>query len=429
MADQLRPYQVEGTVWLSQRKRALLADEMRLGKSAQAIRAACALTPVWMDVAPKIAVICPASVVPVWHGQFDKWWQFGKPHLNVVSYDEATRGALDGETFDVLILDEVHYLKSKDAQRTKKIYGARCDGVGGLIAKANRVYALSGTPMPNHPGELWPTLRALAPEAITKNGAPMNYWSYVNNYCKTIDNGFGLQIVGGKNLDKLKASLGGFMLRRRYSEVAGNMLPLQFDTLPVAGTVPDEGELADILKGCKTDDEILLRLAQKKTHTATVRRLTGLAKVAGILAWYRGWRDSGGGKVVFMAYHRDVIEKLHTGLLGIGGAGSAVKLEGSMAQHERAASVRDFREKEQCASFVGQLAAAGTGIDLSKSDTLVFVESDWVPGNNAQAAMRIQQVGSTTLKQVWLATFRGSLDEKIQGASARKLSDSLQVFG
>ena len=35
---------------------------------------------------------------------------------------------------------------------------------------------------------------------------PLSYWSFVQRYCRTRDNGFGIQIVGGKNLDQLKAA-------------------------------------------------------------------------------------------------------------------------------------------------------------------------------------------------------------------------------
>jgi SWI/SNF-related matrix-associated actin-dependent regulator of chromatin subfamily A-like protein 1 len=426
--NKLRPYQVEGVEWLASKRTALLADEMRLGKSAQAVTAAWKI---WPDDRQdiKIGVVCPASVVPVWHQQIVDWWRSPKllPQYKVASYDKVTRGAFDGETFDVLILDEVHYLKSKDAQRTKKIFGPRCDGLGGLVSKAGKVIALSGTPAPNHPAEMWPMLRALAPETIHKGGAPMNYWSFVNTYCATKDNGFGLQITGGKNLQRLKEAITPFVLRRRYADVAADMPPLQFDTLPVNGIAPDDGELAALLKGCTTDDEILKRLQQKSTHVASLRRMVGLAKVKGVIEWHKNWLDSGGGKVVFFAHHKDVIEGLKTGLST--GTGNVVKLDGSMAQHERAASVRDFKEKEQCVAFIGQIHAAGTGIDLSTAHTTVFVESDWVPGNNLQAAMRIQKVGKTETNQVYMATLPGSIDEKIQGACLRKVRDSIEIFG
>ena len=415
----LRPYQIEGVAWLQSRKTALLADQMRLGKSAQAIRAVSSNQGV-------IGVVCPASVVPVWHEQFKKWWDAEVPDVHITSYEKATRGELDGYHFDVLILDEAHKLKTVDSQRTKKIYGPKCDGVGGLIAKAGRVYALTGTPTPNNPSELWPMLRALAPELILKNDKPMSYWQFITRYCKTVDNGFGLQIVGGKNLEELRDRIVPFVLRRRFKDVVQDAQEPVFDTLPVNGRAPDESVLKKILKGCKTDEQILAAIKHHSTHVASTRRLTGLAKVKGIVDWYRDWRDGEGGKIVFMAYHRDVIHELVTGLGSVLGEKVPVVM-GGMAAHAKAAAIRDFRVGAPV--FVGQIESAGEGIDLSTADTLVFVESDWVPGKNAQAAMRIQSVEKKSLLTILSATLPGSIDEIIQQANLRKVRDSLQIFG
>ena len=415
----LRPYQVEGVAWLRTRKHALLADAMRLGKTAQAIRAA--------NGCLSIGVVCPASAVGVWHEQFAKW-QMASSRTSVASYDKVTRGEFDGQSFDVLILDEAHYLKSAGAKRTQKVYGPKCDGVGGLIAKAERVYALTGTPCPNHPGEIWPTLRALAPETIPhKNGKPMSYWQFITRYCKTKDNGFGLQIVGGKNLEALRMAMEPFVLRRRFNDVVQDAQEPVFDTLPVAGRAPDESEIRKLLQNCKTDEEILAAIKKHSTHVASTRRLTGLAKVKGVIDWFRDFKEGDGGKVVFMAYHRDVIHELSTGLAGVLGYEVPV-VTGATLAHVRAAALRDFR-KPEIGAFVGQIIAAGTAVDLSSADTLVFVESDWVPGNNEQAAMRIQAVDKKALLTIYAATLPGSIDEKIQRANLRKVRDSLQIFG
>ncbi len=419
----LRPYQIEGAAWLAGKGAALLADEMRLGKSAQAVCSA------FQSGAERVGVICPASVVAVWESQFKIWWPIDPPELKITSYDKATRGALDGERFDVLILDEAHYLKTKDSKRTKKVFGVKCDGIGGLVERARKVIALTGTPAPNHPAEMWPVLRALAPETILKNGQPMGYWTFVQKYCVTRDNGFGIQITGGKNLGALKDAIAPFVLRRRYADVAKDMPPLQIDVLPIVGTVPDEGALKDALKNVKDDDSLLAALKRNAEHIATLRRLTALAKVKGVVDWFRDWREGGGGKVVFFAHHRDVMHDLKVGLEGVTGAGSVAHVDGAMAQHNRKLEIRHFMERDECASFVGQLQAAGVGIDLSAASTAIFVETSWVPGENQQAMMRIQKVGKTEMRQVYLATLPGSIDERVQMVSARKMKDAVEVFG
>lgn len=425
---QLRPYQIDGVEWLKSKRTALLADGMRLGKSAQAI---CATKACWPGKQHEmsVGVICPASVVPVWHEQFGKWWSGTLPQLHVMSYDKTTRGGFDGMNFDVLIIDEAHYLKSKDALRTKKIYGQKCDGVGGVTSRAGKVIALTGTPTPNHPAELWPMLRALYPEGIAGKNGPMTYWQFISRYCKTVDNGFGLQITGGKNHEELRQRIAPFVLRRTFKEVFPSKPDPQFDTLPVVGVAPDESELAKVIKNGMTDEEIIAALKKATDHVAALRRITGLAKVKGVVDWYRNWNESDGGKIVFMAHHRDVIHELEIGIGGVIGDRNIAKINGNSLMHERAMAAKNFRDKDNYKVFIGQIQAAGTGIDLSVADTLVFVESDWVPGNNAQAAARIESAAKTSLVQIWAATLPGSLDETIQKINLRKVMDSFKLFG
>src|ERR1700674_4234287 len=164
MEFDLLPYQVEGAVWLAGQKTGLLADEMGLGKSAQAIVACDAIN------AERILVVCPASARINWEREFKRFSTQqrtttvlstgGKTPLGaltICSYELATRKGtntlLRAVNWDVLILDEAHYLKTPDAQRTHAVYGKK-----GLVRSAKRTYALTGTPAPNNASELWTLL-------------------------------------------------------------------------------------------------------------------------------------------------------------------------------------------------------------------------------------------------------------------------------
>ncbi len=225
----LYPYQQTGAAFLAGRKRALLADDMGLGKTAQAIAAATQVD------AEKILVICPASVRENWRREIERFAPGKISRWRVESYDSARSnfGFLLDIGYDLIVIDEAHYLKSATAKRTQAIFGPKCDGVGGLVEKAKYVFLLSGTPMPNHPAELWPMLRSCAPETIlsARTGKPWSYWQFVKGYCKTRNNGFGEQIVGGKNLDQLKSALQPFMLRRLKEEVMPDLPPIRFAEL------------------------------------------------------------------------------------------------------------------------------------------------------------------------------------------------------
>lgn len=424
----LFPYQETGVDWLADPERAhkLLADDMGLGKSAQAIRAAA------KSGAAKIAVICPSSLQPNWLREIERFtgaggfgFSFadntviemqipGVPVWTIVSYDMAARGKLDGKIFDLLICDEAHYLKSKDAKRTLAIYGKN-----GLARRARRVWLLTGTPTPNHPAEMWTHLAALAPDVIPgkKEGKALPYWGFVTKYCKTIDTGFGIKIVGGKNLAELRERLAPFILRRKKEDVLKDLPPISFDTLPVAATAPaiDGADYARIVKALERGIDGLAEIAP---HVAQLRRLTGLAKVAGVIAYVKDFLEGSDRKIVLFAHHKDVIAQLSD-------------IPGSVSVHggttNRQAAIDAFQHGE-ARVFIGQITAAGTGLTLTAASDLLFVESSWVPAENEQAAMRIHRIGQKKACSVRFATIAGSIDEQIAEACARKLETIREIF-
>lgn len=421
----LFPYQIDGANFLAPRAAALLADEPGLGKTVQAIRA-CDLARVL-----KVLVICPASVVENWRREVQKF-RTGDWSAFVTSYDKAAgsdRPRILAQQWDVLIVDEAHYLKSPAAKRTRSIYGKNATrGVDALASRAAQVWALTGTPVPNNPGEMYTHLRALAPERVRSEttGLPWTYMQFVNAYCQLKFNGFGQQIVGSKNEAKLHAKLDGFMLRRRKADVLKDLPPLRFTELYLDGDAAAlETPEADELRKALADEGVegLRRLAYDG-GVAKLRRLTGTVKALPAAAWVKDWLESNPveKKLVVFAHHKDVIETLYDKLHV-----QAVRVDGSMKQHERQRSVDRMQNDPTVRVFVGQLTAAGTGITLTAASELLFVESSWVPAEMDQAAQRIHRIGQTEPCLVRFATIAGSIDEDIQRAIARKMGSIAKV--
>ena len=88
----------------------------------------------------------------------------------VIGYDELSKktshvlAQITRHRWDVLILDEAHYLKNP-SNRTLAVYGQRGSD-SGLQASAAKVILLSGTPTPNHAGEFWQHYRTFWPNAL-----------------------------------------------------------------------------------------------------------------------------------------------------------------------------------------------------------------------------------------------------------------------
>lgn len=411
----LYPYQREGVDFLKSRKTALLADEMRLGKTVQAITAAAEIG------AHDICVVCPASVRSVWKREFERaWpeWAIPRPMTFVESYEKVTRGAFARVAhFDVLILDEAHYLKSRKAKRTKAILGK-----GGLAEKADRVWCLTGTPMPNNPSELYPMVSALFPDVLDINGRRADYWRFVGRYCSGRDNGFGYQITGGKRLDELKAKLQPHYLRRRQADVWADLPPMRYETVALeAKNIPklDDEVIAEVMTAIERGAEPPVE------HVATYRRLIGEAKAPCIAELLEEEFGNGLEKIVIFAHHKRVIEQLVL-RLPTTTQGSCV-LTGDTTPKMREYVVDRFNKGDE-RIFIGQLQAAGTGIALHAANDILFAEYSWVPAENQQAAMRCQHPEKKRSTFVRFVSLAGSIDEAITEAVRRKTATIGQVF-
>jgi len=430
---QLYPYQEVGRDFLKNRFDACLWDEPGLGKSFQSLAA-------MKDLGVRNSVIvCPASVRMVWKKECDKLnidsHAVTTPRhigsgVNILSYEGVNKcfDKLVTMKKDLVVKDEAHYLKGfntrtvKNPQtgknmkvpplRVEQIFGRWCNKKGSIIENSEYNWSLTGTPMPNDPSELWPVLHTYFPDAIAKaNGIPMGYWDFVFRYCKTVDNGFGLQIIGGKNLNDLRDRIRGRILRRKKADVLKDLPPIRYQMLPVEGNLrgvsPSEHEL---IEQALESDEPLQALKKLGTHIASLRKITGMAKVDSVIKWVK---ESGYDKIVLFAHHKAVIEKLRT-LEG------SVHVDGSCTQTQRESAVNRFQDGD-ARVFIGQIQAAGTGLTLTAANVLVFVECSYVPAENRQAADRIHRIGQDESCLIYLAVVPDSIDESIIETIERKM--------
>lgn len=436
----LFPYQIEGSDWLKTKRFALLSDEMGLGKSAQAIRAA--------DLAScyRILVLCPAIARTNWHREFEKFSSmprkfelvFSKSHPStnsnasiICSYDLATcyEPAFFGR-FDLLILDEAHYLKSPKTKRTASVFGKE-----GYVRYAKKIWALSGTPAPNHAGELWPLL-------YTFGIVPQLYGAFIETYCNFIDTAYGRQITGTKqtSMPELKRVLKTIMLRRRTKDVLTELPKLFFQDLKVEAD--DSNIDIDFINDPRfkaeqaileqtfghldmNSDQAFGALEALAGSISTLRRYLGLKKVSPICALIKEeFSNKTYDKIVIFAVHTQVVEELAKKLAEF----DPVVVSGSTPPHRRQYNVDKFQTRPTCKVFIGNIQAAGTAITLTKAHHVIFVEQDWVPGNNAQAAKRCHRISQENPVFVRTVGLSGSLDEHIQAILSRKSRELANLF-
>lgn len=426
----LYPHQTEGVEFLERTPRAGLFWAPGCGKTATTVRAAERIG------ASKVLVICPAVVRLVWRDEWKRWaekpkfWNVtlpGKtlPVINpgsvvVVSYDRISLSSdlvelLSKQQWDAIILDEAHYLKNPGAKRTKAIYGK-------LVRAAHRVWILTGTPAPNHAGELWTHLRALWPDRIRTQpgGPPMSLLEFENRYCTVRELPLGsrrVRQITGTNMtrvDEVKGFLAGVTDRKRLKDVMQNMPPLTFTTTALECDLSASVDIPELSN--MADDEVADYLAGNQAHFATVRRVLGEAKVKPAVEYLRNELDGGREKFVIFAHHKNVIGELSKMLHEYG----VVVIAGDTPDKERAEAVRKFQGDEDTRIFIGQIRACGTGLTLHAARRVFFVESSFSPNDNFQAACRCHRIGQRHAVVASHFTVDGTIDDRVGSILARK---------
>ena len=230
----LFPHQRAGVDFLVKSRRALLADEPGLGKTAQAIRALKKMFDEGQEVFPAL-VICPNTLKSNWEREFDRWWpgvnvsvikgsavqrkkafeeeadvyvinwESLRTHSKLLSYGsialarcedcgghdsrvtvnrcEVHSRELNLIDFKSVIADEIHRSKDPKSKQTRALWAA--------TGEADIRYALTGTPIANDVVDLWPILHWLDP----KEWPSKTKW--IDRYVDTMINAFGGMMVIG----------------------------------------------------------------------------------------------------------------------------------------------------------------------------------------------------------------------------------------
>ena len=429
------PYQREGVNFLtSPPNQKLLADEMGLGKTPQLIWAALKLK------LTQILVICPAVAKYNWQKEFEKFGQLPSKVLegpndmtagiNICSFDYARRWQcnLVFKKFDLLIVDEAHYLKEPTAGRTKAIVGKE-----GLIHCARRSWFATGTPAPNHAGELWTLLYTFG---LTK----ISYEGFIARYCTSHRKGhYGRVEITGTNTKtspELKAILKKCSLRRLSKDVL-DLPPLVHNPYvikPDPRILEEYPELKEKLKlelaqlqatlhfnKEVPDDRLISALQLMAQSISSVRRYHALTKVRPCAELVRNELYSKDyDKIIIFGIHTDALETLARSLQY---HFNPAVITGKTPAIERQKEVERFQTDDKCKVFVGNIMAAGTAITLTAANQVLFLEQDFVPGNNAQAAKRAHRIGQKSPVFVRHLCINDGLDDKITAALARKIRE------
>jgi SWI/SNF-related matrix-associated actin-dependent regulator of chromatin subfamily A-like protein 1 len=428
-------YQKAGIHFMNTRNSTLLADQAGLGKSIEISGLINAAKPRIKNV----LIICPASIKLNWKRELEKWlireYKIGivdradyptKVDIVIINFDVVHRhhAKLTRKTWDLLVIDEVHFLKSKTARRSKYVFGSKKEKISPI--SAHKKVFLSGTPIVNKPIELFPIINALDPETWS------NQWKYAQRYCDPIHTGWGWDFSGASNLEELQDKLRStIMIRRLKSEVLPE-LPLKFRQVV---ELPTDAKTLSIiqkeLKEWNSNEELIANLktslvlakineddnayrdavknlregmSAQFSSMSKLREIVALAKLPYVLEHVKNAEN----KIVIFAHHKSVVAELKKNL-----GEEAVVLVGDTPMLDRQKAVDDFQNDPKIKYFIGSIKSAGVGITLTAASHVVFAELDWVPGNVSQCEDRCSRISQKNNVLVQHLVLEGSLDAKI----------------
>ena len=428
------PFQRAGIAYALDRRGTLIGDEMGLGKTVQAIGIVNML-----PAATRVLIVCPASLRLNWRAEWRKWhtgklrpvlldqWPGGRAGLFdetagkalIVSYDNVRKWhpMIAAAPWDVLICDEAHLVKDESTRRAKSLFGGTYKRTEKFEAiTARRKLFLTGTAIVNKATDLWPLVKALAPNGLGKSRT-----DFIERY------------TGDMRLPELHLRLRTQIMVRRKKDDVLKELPAKrrqivlLDVADAEGVVQAELEALSFAKaqlervraeiaGLPHGEQVM-RLRQCRavamSEISRVRKETALRKLPAAIEHIH---EALGNveKVCVFAWHHDILDAI-AGEFGaeIHRAPLAVQLDGRTSQDDRQAAVVRFQTDRSCRVFVGSIRAAGLGITLTAASVVVFVELDWTPAAMMQSEDRLHRIGQHSPVLVQHLVIDGSLDAKM----------------
>lgn len=415
---ELREYQKAGYRWMKSLDHlgfgGILGDEMGLGKTLQTI------TFILSSKGKKTLIAAPTSLIYNWAEEFGRFApslkvevvngtqtqrkkiisKISKLDVLITSYGTLKR---DEELYKSLSLD---YLIIDEAQNIKNSSSQNAEMVKSI--KAERRFALTGTPLENSLGELWSIFDFLMPGYL-----------YGEKKFKRI---FEKNENGIKNLSLF---IKPFILRRLKKDVIQE-LP---DKIEKNILIDMEKKQEKIYKAYA--DYAKERIHEEATKSgASIKILSYLTKLRQLSLdpslVVDNYREQSGKLEAFLEILDQSIEEGHkvlvfsqfTSMLGIISRelnSRGVRhfyLDGSTKAQDRMRMVKAFNEGDTKA-FLISLKAGGTGLNLTGADVVIHFDPWWNPAVENQATDRAHRFGQKNVVEVIKLITKGSVEEKI----------------
>ena len=389
-------------------KRFILADDMGLGKTTSTIIAALET-----DI-KKILIICPASLKINWEREIRNYTDrsvyisegknFSTEHdFVIINYDilknfydlkDKENSPISKANFDLVIIDEAHYISNPQAQRTKLI--------NSFVKDTEYLWLLTGTPMTSRPINYYNLLN------LIESPVAQNWMAYVIRYCQGYQFKAGNRKVwnvnGASNLEELRDRTSRQVLRRLKTDVLD--LPEKIITpiyLRLKSKKYEElmGEYYEWFNKHPNESKSLTVQFNKLMK---VRQVIAEEKIDNTIEVVENILELG-KKVIIFTNFTETLHKIHSHF-----GKKSVYLDGTCSKVHRQHAVDQFQENDKIKVFVGNLQAAGVGITLTAGEAVVFNDLSFVPAHHQQAEDRAYRYGQKNCVSVYYPLFENTIE-------------------
>ena len=472
--EDLFPHQRAGVQFLKTARRALLADEPGLGKTAQAIRALKAIQDSGEEVFP-VLIVCPNTLKKNWAREFARWWpgvktqvikgtstqrkkQFEsgadiyiinweslRSHSRLSGYGsialvhckpcgglneavtetrcEVHPRELNNIDFKAVVADEIHRSKDPKSKQSRALWSA--------TGNAQIRFALTGTPIANNVVDLWSILHWLSPQDWPSKT------KWIDRMIDIMLNAFGgMMVIGVKPMmqDEFYKSVNPVMRRMLKKVVLPHLPPIVNERRDIEmspkqkkayeqmrDTMIAELESGDALTAPSilTQTTRLLQFASSYADM-TVDETTGeiktvltepSCKVDSLMDDISNG-DFGDDSVAVCAVSRQLIEILSAAMTKAKIPHGLIT--GAQTEDERQKAVDDFQEgRIKWILFTAQ--AGGVGITLTTARRLVMLQRPWSLVDHKQALDRVHRIGSEIHDSILIMDYvtEGTIEERV----------------
>lgn len=382
----LRRYQTFGTQYILHQERVLLGDEMGLGKTMQALAAFCHLAE---HGAKHFLVVCPLSVVVNWKREVES--QTGLSVIEIYGADRAmemtmwaAKGGVAITSFEtlnklpipavvdlqLLVVDEAHYVKNPNAQRTKSVMAA--------AERAKRVLFMSGTPLENKVEEMQFLIQCLKPEIADQ----------IKNMKQLTD------------AEKFRKAIAPVYLRRVREDVLKELPELvEKEQWGLMNKEEMSAYKDSLMNGSFMSVRQVSWQLSDLSQSTKAQRLKEICEEA----------KADNRKIIIFSFFKDVLNKVSMML----GEDCIGVIDGSVPAAERQEMIDRLGEAGAGAALVCQIQAGGVGLNIQAASVIVFCEPQIKPSLETQAVARAYRMGQSQSVLVHRLLMDDTVDERV----------------